>query len=55
MSAYDDTDKTGIEDDLDFYVDPAAKKKEVRSAGGGFSGAGGGLKSVFPGFKSSRI
>ncbi|XP_063684449.1 splicing factor 45-like [Bolinopsis microptera] len=38
VSAYDDTDKLGIEDDMDFYEDPNVKKKEARAPGGGFSG-----------------
>lgn len=38
VSAYDDNDKLGIEDDMDFYEDPNAKKKEARAPGGGFSG-----------------
>ena len=38
VSAYDDNDKVGIEDDLDFYEDPNAKKKDVKAPGGGFSG-----------------
>ena len=38
VSAYDDSDKTGIEDDLDFYEDPKQKKKDARTPGGGFKG-----------------
>ena len=38
MSAYDDNDKLGIEDDMDFYEDPNNKKKDTRTPGGGYSG-----------------
>ena len=38
MSAYDDNDKLGIEDDMDFYEDPNSKKKDIRTPGGGFAG-----------------
>ena len=38
VSAYDDTDKLGIEDDMDFYEDPNNKKKDSRAPGGGYGG-----------------
>lgn len=38
VSAYDDSDKVGIEDDLDFYEDPNAKKKDSKAPGGGPAG-----------------
>ena len=34
VSAYDDSDKVGIEEDLDFYEDPKQKKKLGELAAG---------------------
>ncbi|KAL5270005.1 hypothetical protein ACHWQZ_G003475 [Mnemiopsis leidyi] len=38
VSAYDDNDKLGIEDDMDFYEDPNTKKKDSKTPGGGYAG-----------------